>query len=341
MLRAFTSGASAAARQQLRARTLNPLQTPLRAFVTDAELKTAVEKRAAAAKQELSVLAQAFMRYDGDRSGAIDRAELQAALDDLELPSGDVDVADLFARLDVNKDGSIELSEWLDHLPRGTRVTILDKYGEDEGAGGHRHVKFEFPSGKIMYTFTDEAPALATYSLLPIVSAFAKSSNIDLEAPDISVAGRILANFPDDLSKGQKMVDELAALGKLAKTPAANIVKLPNVSASVPQLVGAIAELQAAGYDVPNFPAEPATDAERKIHARYARVLGSAVNPVLREGNSDRRVAGPVKECVCFVVFASFACLLALACLLAHPASLPRKHIVGAMKTNFNRYLRA
>lgn len=149
---------------------------------------------------------------------------------------------------------------------------------------------------KIFYTKTDEAPALATHSLLPIIRAFTKSSGVELILKDISLAGRILANFPESLTDEQKQGDALAELGALAKTPEANIIKLPNISASIPQLTAAITELQAHGFNVPDFPEEPATDAERDIRARYAKVLGSAVNPVLREGNSDRRVAGPVKE---------------------------------------------
>jgi len=148
----------------------------------------------------------------------------------------------------------------------------------------------------IIYTITDEAPALATYSLLPIIQAFAAPAGVDVETRDISLAGRILANFPDNLTAEQKQSDALAELGELAKTPEANIIKLPNISASIPQLQAAIKELQAHGYKVPDYPADPKTDAEKEIKARYARVLGSAVNPVLREGNSDRRVAAPVKE---------------------------------------------
>ena len=150
-------------------------------------------------------------------------------------------------------------------------------------------------ASKIMWTKTDEAPALATYSLLPIVKKFVEKSNIEVGCADISVAGRIIATFPENLTAAQRQEDELAQLGELAKTPEANIIKLPNVSASIPQLVAAIAELQSHGYDVPDYPANPTTDAEKEINARYATVLGSAVNPVLREGNSDRRVAGPVK----------------------------------------------
>ncbi len=152
------------------------------------------------------------------------------------------------------------------------------------------------PSSKIIYTETDEAPALATYSLLPIVQAFTRAAGVDVETRDISLAGRILANFPDNLKDDQKQSDALAELGELAKTPEANIIKLPNISASIPQLNEAIKELQSQGYDVPDFPESPQNDAQQEIKARYAKVLGSAVNPVLREGNSDRRVAGPVKE---------------------------------------------
>jgi isocitrate dehydrogenase len=152
------------------------------------------------------------------------------------------------------------------------------------------------PSSRIIYTITDEAPALATYSFLPIVNAFTRAADINVETRDISLAGRIIANFPDNLTEAQKQADALAELGELAKTPDANIIKLPNISASIPQLKAAISELQSQAYDIPEFPEEPATAEEKDIRARYARVLGSAVNPVLREGNSDRRVAGPVKE---------------------------------------------
>ncbi|MFU8802722.1 MAG: NADP-dependent isocitrate dehydrogenase [Bradymonadaceae bacterium] len=148
----------------------------------------------------------------------------------------------------------------------------------------------------IIYTKTDEAPALATYSLLPIVQAFAGQAGIGFETRDISLAGRILARFPDRLKPEQRISDDLAELGELVKTPEANIIKLPNISASLPQLNAAIAELQAQGYDVPNYPDDPATDGERDIKARYDKVTGSAVNPVLREGNSDRRVPRAVKE---------------------------------------------
>ena len=149
---------------------------------------------------------------------------------------------------------------------------------------------------KIIFTETDEAPALATHSLLPIVQAFTKVADVVVETRDISLAGRIIATFPDYLEQDQTINDALAELGELAKTPEANIVKLPNISASIPQLNAAIAELQAKGYDLPDYPEEPENDAEQDIKTRYAKVLGSAVNPVLREGNSDRRVAAPVKQ---------------------------------------------
>ncbi len=150
-------------------------------------------------------------------------------------------------------------------------------------------------TAKIIYTKTDEAPALATYSFLPIVHAFTDAASIVVETRDISLAGRILTSFPDNLSAEQQHADSLAELGELAKTPEANIIKLPNISASIPQLHEAIAELQSHGYDIPDYPEDAATDAERDVKARYAKVLGSAVNPVLREGNSDRRVAAAVK----------------------------------------------
>jgi isocitrate dehydrogenase len=148
----------------------------------------------------------------------------------------------------------------------------------------------------IIYTKTDEAPALATYSFLPIVKAFTNAAGINVETRDISLAGRILAKFPENLAEDQRQHDALAELGKLAKTPEANIIKLPNISASVPQLVAAIEELQSQGFDIPNYPEDPSNDAEQAIRDRYASVLGSAVNPVLREGNSDRRVALAVKK---------------------------------------------
>jgi isocitrate dehydrogenase len=151
-------------------------------------------------------------------------------------------------------------------------------------------------TAKIIYTLTDEAPALATYSLLPIVQAFTRSAGIDVATRDISLAGRILANFPEDLTPAQRKSDDLAELGELAKTPDANIIKLPNISASLPQLKAAVVELNAQGYRVPGYPEDPQDEAQRKLRTRFARVLGSAVNPVLREGNSDRRVANAVKN---------------------------------------------
>ncbi len=150
-------------------------------------------------------------------------------------------------------------------------------------------------TSKIIWTQIDEAPALATYSLLPIVQAFTKGTGVEVETRDISVAGRIIASFPENLKPEQRIPDYLGQLGDLAKTPEANIIKLPNVSASLPQLKEAIAELRAHGYDVPVYPENPQNDAEKAIQARYARCLGSAVNPVLREGNSDRRSPPAVK----------------------------------------------
>lgn len=148
----------------------------------------------------------------------------------------------------------------------------------------------------IFYTKTDEAPALATVSLLPVIEAFASPAGIKIELRDISLAGRIIASFPENLSPEQRQSDDLAFLGDLAKKPEANIIKLPNISASIPQLTAAIKELQEQGYKIPDYPVEPQNEIEKDIQARYAKVLGSAVNPVLREGNSDRRVAAPVKE---------------------------------------------
>ncbi len=150
-------------------------------------------------------------------------------------------------------------------------------------------------NSKIVYTITDEAPALATYSFLPIVKAFTKPAEIIIETKDISLSGRILSHFPEYLTENQKVEDALTGLGELAKTPEANIIKLPNISASIPQLNAAIKELQSQGYNIPDFPANPKNEKEAEIKAKYAKVLGSAVNPVLREGNSDRRVADAVK----------------------------------------------
>ncbi|MBI5048994.1 MAG: NADP-dependent isocitrate dehydrogenase [Deltaproteobacteria bacterium] len=151
-------------------------------------------------------------------------------------------------------------------------------------------------SMKIIYTATDEAPALATYSLLPVIKAFTGTAGIDVELRDISLAGRIIANFPENLTENQRIPDHLTQLGELATTPEANIIKLPNISASVPQLKSAIKELQSQGYKVPDYPEDPKSDAEKEIKTRYGKVLGSAVNPVLREGNSDRRASASVKN---------------------------------------------
>ncbi len=151
-------------------------------------------------------------------------------------------------------------------------------------------------TSKIIYTETDEAPALATYSFLPMIKAFAEPCGVTVEKRDISLAGRIIANFPDNLTEDQKIADELTALGELAKTPEANIIKLPNVSASIPQLKAALKELQEKGYDLPDYPEDPQNDVEKEIKARFGKVLGSAVNPVLREGNSDRRAPAAVKN---------------------------------------------
>ena len=148
---------------------------------------------------------------------------------------------------------------------------------------------------KIVYTKTDEAPALATYSFLPIVQAFARKADIEIETRDISLAGRILATFPEFLSEEQRVADALQELGELAKQPEANMIKLPNISASIPQLKAAIAELQALGYALPNYPEEPQNSAEEEIKGKYDKIKGSAVNPVLREGNSDRRAPKAVK----------------------------------------------
>ncbi|SFX29581.1 NADP-dependent isocitrate dehydrogenase [Marinospirillum alkaliphilum] len=150
-------------------------------------------------------------------------------------------------------------------------------------------------TSKIVYTFTDEAPALATFSLLPVVSTFAKAAGIEVETSDISLAARVLASFPDRLKEDQRVPDALAELGELAKQPEANIIKLPNISASIPQLKACIKELQAQGYDLPEYPDEPSSEEEKAILEAYSKVLGSAVNPVLRQGNSDRRAPPAVK----------------------------------------------
>ena len=151
-------------------------------------------------------------------------------------------------------------------------------------------------SPPIIYTWTDEAPALATHAFLPVIRAFAGATGVPVETRDISLAGRILAVFPDRLTPDQRQADGLAELGDLVKTPEANVIKLPNVSASIPQLKAAVAELQAQGYALPDYPDEPTNDDEREIQATYDKVKGSAVNPVLREGNSDRRAPNAVKE---------------------------------------------
>ncbi|MFJ6350483.1 NADP-dependent isocitrate dehydrogenase [Streptomyces sp. NPDC092046] len=148
----------------------------------------------------------------------------------------------------------------------------------------------------IIYTHTDEAPALATYSFLPVIKAYASTAGINVETRDISLAGRIIASFPEWLEEGQRIADALAELGELAKTPEANIIKLPNVSASIPQLKAAVAELQAQGYALPDYPDDPQSDQDKDVRARYDKIKGSAVNPVLREGNSDRRAPGSVKN---------------------------------------------
>src|SRR3954462_2772763 len=148
---------------------------------------------------------------------------------------------------------------------------------------------------KIIYTHTDEAPRLATHSLLPIIEAFAAPAGVEVELRDISLAGRILAQFPDRLAADQQVADALAELGGLATPPAAHTGKLPNISASTPQLKAAVAELRGQGYDLPDYPENPATEEERDIRSRYDKVKGSAVNPVLREGNSDRRAPASVK----------------------------------------------
>src|SRR3954449_3989009 len=149
---------------------------------------------------------------------------------------------------------------------------------------------------RIVYTLTDEAPALATHSFLPIIETFAGAAGVEVEPADISLAGRIVAQFPERLNDDQRIPDFLSDLGELAKTAEANIIKLPNISASVPQLKAAISELQEQGYDVPDYPDDPSDDEQQEIRARYDKVKGSAVNPVLRQGNSDRRAPDSVKE---------------------------------------------
>ena len=267
-----------------------------RTLSTKPDITKVVEERAAMARRELAILAEAFLRYDGDASGALDRTEIERALEDLDIQNDEVFVDSLFQQLDKNKDGTVSLEEWLDQLPKGTRLKIVTKYGEGSALSEYRAVRIEMPTVEMVYTYTDEAPALATHSLLPIVKAFTEPAcGVTFGLRDISLAGRILANFPEKLTEAQKVPDELSNLGELAKSPAASIIKLPNVSASLPQLDAAIAELRSKGYDVPLYPKKPVNQEDESIRARYAKVLGSAVNPVLREGNSDRRVAAPVK----------------------------------------------
>jgi len=245
------------------------------------------------ARKELAVLARAFQRFDTNVSGALCAKELQSALEDIDVPADGIYVDALFKTLDTDKDGTIELHEWLTNLPQGTRVRIVDKFGSGTGSAldEYRAVRLEVPTASVVYTYTDEAPMLATHSLLPIIRCFTESSGIETSYRDISLAGRVLAAFPERLTAAQRVPDELAALGVLAKSPEANIIKLPNISASIPQLEECVKELRSKGFEIPEY--ATCDDGDR---ARYAKVLGSAVNPVLREGNSDRRVAGPVKE---------------------------------------------
>src|SRR3954452_12358571 len=151
------------------------------------------------------------------------------------------------------------------------------------------------PNLEIMWTKVDEAPALATFSLLPIVEAFVGAAGVSMKLKDGSLSGRILANFPEKLTPAQRIKDELTELGELATRPEANIIKLPNISASIPQLKAAVAELQQQGYDLPDYPDDPRSEEDRDVRARYDKVKGSAVNPVLREGNSDRRAPASAK----------------------------------------------
>src|SRR6202171_774144 len=148
----------------------------------------------------------------------------------------------------------------------------------------------------IIYTLTDEAPALATYSFLPVVQAYASNAGINVETRDISLAGRIISSFPDRLEQHECIADDVAGVGELAKTPKATHIRLPNISASVPQLKASIAELRQQGYGLPNYPDAPKSDEDRDVRARYSKVMGSPVNPVLREGNSDRRAPASVKN---------------------------------------------
>uniref|UniRef100_A0A7S3JVY8 EF-hand domain-containing protein n=1 Tax=Aureoumbra lagunensis TaxID=44058 RepID=A0A7S3JVY8_9STRA len=264
---------------------------------TKQDVDSLIEERANTAKRELAILAEAFMRYDGDASGALDRGEIERALEDLDIPGDDVYVDALMSQLDQNKDGSVSIAEWLDNLPRGTRIKIVTKYGEGSALNEYRAVRLQMPTVELLYTYTDEAPALATHSLLPIVRAFTEPScKVSLKLVDISLAGRILAAFPENISEDKRVSDELAVLGQLVKQPQTLVIKLPNISASIPQLEAAILELQSQGYNIPSYPKICTTTEEEGIKSRYAKILGSAVNPVLREGNSDRRVAKPVKQ---------------------------------------------
>src|SRR5918993_2126803 len=178
----------------------------------------------------------------------------------------------------------------------GSRLFMCVANRENARPSAPRSERPMSKSPKILYTLTDEAPLLATQSLLPIVAAFARTAGIAVETRDISLAARILAQFPDVLDAKHRVNDDLAELGDLATTPEANIIKLPNISASVPQLKAAIRELQQQGYALPDYPEEPKDDAQQEIKARYDRTKGSAVNPVLREGNSDRRAPLSVKQ---------------------------------------------
>src|SRR4051794_28719559 len=182
------------------------------------------------------------------------------------------------------------------HSSRSADSGILTSRHSPIQSSGVRRTMEASPSATIIYTHTDEAPLLATYSFLPIIQAYAAKAGVDVETRDISLAGRILANFADRLPEDQQVPDSLAELGDLAKTPEANIIKLPNVSASIPQLKAAIAELQEQGFELPDYPDNPQSDEDKDVRARYDKVKGSAVNPVLREGNSDRRAPESVKN---------------------------------------------
>lgn len=192
-------------------------------------------------------------------------------------------------------DGSFTFSSTVSKQKFGIHRFFSSDLNVPAPTSNHPYIPLPGAKGSIIYTETDEAPALATYSFLPVLRKFGALADIDFVPCDISVAGRILAAFPEKLKPEQRVADNLSYLGEICKTPEANIVKLPNISASIPQLMAAIKELRDKGYDVPLYPEEPQTDEEKEIQAKYHTVTGSAVNPVLREGNSDRRVAGPVK----------------------------------------------